>query len=751
MKKDYRKSNPGTHGLGFSWNVLRTVIVIFLFVAGIVAATQDFAYAMNGDRRVVNVPLFKLGEWYIYNPVFFILSFFKYFGYEKFQPYYWHAMSYFLAFTLAAFSVAVIWTITTAIVIKKCGTQNGTARMASVSDLHKNGFLAPDGIMIGMTEDALVTYSKKEDGSLKLHQYRKGTYICHPGKQHTLIAAPPGSGKNVGIIFATLLSYPHSVIVNDIKGENYEKTAGYRRTFSHVLRFAPCSYETVRFNFVQAIRDGDENAFRDASLIANTLITPANLKAGQDSTSQYFNEMAQDALTAALLHIRFSNYAEKTLPGLLHFFSNSSVEDICKSMITSKHYFEITEKMYKRNSAFYKSQGKAVGDKIEATDVHEKVVSGANRLLNTRAEERQTGMKTIFGKLQLFDDPVLANATSASDFEIEDFITSKKPISLYLIVSNSDMKRIAPVFRLLISFMMRKFTEGEAVFGSTRLKNDVNFILDEFPALGRLDEVVQTMAVSRGYGVFFTIVCQTIRQLEDVYGANQAFFDLCPVLAIFAPGNIKDAEIFSKFIGQESIQSEQISHSGMIDITTTKNISFSDRDSGRNLLDAADIKRIPGNRGLLFSHGMQPYIFKKIVYYDDKRFKQKSDLPVLQNQKEIYAEVAGLPSIKKLKSEVAKRKQEREQSEKNIQQGDEEEICSSQENYSLSKKLAYLAFYKEKLEREQKKAAENAATQNGGESVDSANLAEKIAADKEAQESLVYDAMEAADLSDANF
>lgn len=75
----------------------------------------------------------------------------------------------------------------------------------------------------------------------------------------------------------------------------------------------------------------------------------------------------------------------------------------------------------------------------------------------------------------------------------------------------------------------------------------------------------------------------------------------------------------------------------MIDITTTKNINFSDRDSGRNLLDAADIKRIPGNRGLLFSHGMQPYIFKKIVYYDDKRFSQKTDLPVPTTVKEIFS------------------------------------------------------------------------------------------------------------------
>lgn len=727
-KKDYKKSNPGTHGLGFSWNVLRTVIVIFLFIAGIIAATQDFAYAMNGDHRIVNTPLFKLGKWWIYNPVFFILSFFKYFGYEKFQPYYWHSMAYFLTFTGIAFSVAVIWTIVTAIIIKTKGTQNGTARMATLSDLHKNGLLAPDGIMIGMTEDALVTFSKKEDGSLKLHQYKNGTYICHPGKQHTLIAAPPGSGKNVGIIIPSLLSYPHSVVVNDPKGENYMATAGYRRTFSHVLKFDPCSFNTVRFNFVKAIRDGDENAFRDASLIANVLVTPANSKSSQDSTSQYFNEMAQDALTAALLHIRFSNYSEKSLPGLLHFFSNSDVEELCQTMITSKHYFEITEQMYKRNSAYYKSVHKNIGDKIEAQDIHEKVVSGAKRLLNTRAEERQTGIKTIFGKLQLFDDPVLANATSDSDFEIEDFITSEKPISLYLVVQTSDMKRIAPVFRLLISFMMRKFTEGEAIYGATRLKNDVNFILDEFPVLGRLDEVAQTMAVSRGYGVFFTIVCQTIRQIEDVYGANQPFFDLCPVLAVFAPGNIKDAEIFSKFIGQESIQSEQISHSGMIDITTTKNINFSDRDSGRNLLDAADIKRIPGNRGLLFSHGMQPYIFKKIVYYDDKRFKQKVNLPVPKDIKELNSEAAGLPSIKKIKKDIEKRKKIRENANSNSSFTDEKTLCVAEEDFSMSQKLIYLSYYQAKIAKEQKEEAEAEAKSSGTSHI---NLAESIAADKE--------------------
>lgn len=690
-KKDYKKTNPLTHGIGFSWNVLKSLIVVLLFISGIIAATQDFAYAMNGDHRVVNYPLFKFFGYDVYNPVFFVLSFFKYFGYEGFQPYYWHALMYFLTFTGIAFFIAVIWTIITAVILKAKGTQNGTARPANRNDLYKNGFFAPDGVMCGMTENAFVTASKKKDGTLHLRQYKKGTYLCHPGRQHTLIAAPPGSGKNVSIIFPTLLSYPYSVVVNDLKGENWKKTAGYRRTFSHVLKFAPCSRKTARFNFVKAIRDGDENAYRDASLIANVLFTPANSKSASDQTSEYFNAMAQDAVTAALLHIRFSNYDDKSLPGLLKFFSSCSVEELVETMISAKHYYAVTRQMISQNPGYYKKLGLKEGDSIESENLHEKVVFGANRLLGTRAEERATGIKTIFSKLQLFDDPVLAAATSASDFEIEDFINSEKPISLYLVVPNSDQKRIAPVFRLLIAFMMRKFTEGETVYGETQLKNNVNFILDEFPALGRLDEVAHTMAVSRGYGVFFTIVCQTIRQLEDTYGANHPFFDLCPVTLVFAPGNIKDAEIFSKMIGQESIQSEQISHSGLTDLTTTKNINFSDRDSGRNLLDASDIRRIPGNRGLLIAHEMQPYIFKKLVYYDDKRFRKLADLPVPEGN-EILSEAAGLPSVKKIKKEILARKMKQASvkivNDSSIQIQDE--MCISEEENSLAFELLYL-------------------------------------------------------------
>src|SRR2546426_261421 len=54
-------------------------------------------------------------------------------------------------------------------------------------------------------------------------------YLRHSGPQHVLAFAPSRSGKGVGLVLPTLLSWPGSCVVNDIKGENWALTAGWRQ------------------------------------------------------------------------------------------------------------------------------------------------------------------------------------------------------------------------------------------------------------------------------------------------------------------------------------------------------------------------------------------------------------------------------------------------------------------------------------------------------------------------------------------
>lgn len=123
---------------------------------------------------------------------------------------------------------------------------------------------------------------------------------------------------------------------------------------------------------------------------------------------------------------------------------------------------------------------------------------------------------------------------------------------------------------------------------------------------------------------------------------------------------------------------------------------------------------------------MQPYIFKKIVYYDDKRFKLKMDLPFPKTVNELYSEAAGLPSIKKIKADIEKRRKERENI--SILKNEEQKgIFVSGEEFSLSKKLMYLSNYQAKMAQQQKRE------ENVNDGLDKTNLAERMAADKAAQ------------------
>lgn len=606
----------------------------------------------------------------VYNPVYFFFGISKFIFKKNIRPFYFKALFKFAIWCLVSLAVAVGWNWIHEILSKYVWNIHGTARFAKKKDLKDNGLLKDNGVICGQLNDAVVEANRKQNGTVSLKLKKQSDLICHEGKLSTLIILGTGQGKGVSYIIPTLLSFRKSVVVFDPKGENYNITAGYRREFSRVLKFAPCQWDTLRFNPVMAIRDGDEYAYRDASLIASIIFAPPKIGGGQNGTEEYFSNSAKDIFIASLLHLRFSEYEDKSLAGVLHFLTETDVSSLknakgesnneqgkaqCLSMIETTHYFTVTPLMYRNRKDYYDRNNIKVGDKVVAETVHNLIVGGATRTLNTNAKEKSSVFKTLFTKLQDFDDPVLANATSGNDFEIEDFINSDDPISLYLCVPYSDLDRISPVFRILISFMLKKFSEGETQFGEQKLKNNVLFLLDEFPTLGTFPMIAENMGVLRGYGVFFIIICQALNQLVDRYGQNHPFLDHCDVKIIGAPGSTQDAELYSRIIGQESVHQEKVSRSGQR-LSNLGSLQFSDNDMGRNLLDASDIMRIPSDKALLLVKSMQPYIAEKVVYYMDKRFVPKLKYKAPQTMHELYQEIAGLPSRIRIKKEIEKRK-----------------------------------------------------------------------------------------------
>jgi type IV secretion system protein VirD4 len=126
--------------------------------------------------------------------------------------------------------------------------------------------------------------------------------------------------------------------------------------------------------------------------------------------------------------------------------------------------------------------------------------------------------------LGLYRDPTVAAVTAASDWRIADLVEGRHPISLYPVVPPSDISRTKPLIRLVLNQIGRRLTEHLPIETATR-RHRLLMMLDEFPALGRLDFFETSLAFFAGYGVRAFLIAQSPNQIEKAYGEHNAILD----------------------------------------------------------------------------------------------------------------------------------------------------------------------------------------------------------------------------------
>ena len=176
-------------------------------------------------------------------------------------------------------------------------TTYGSARWADDADIHDANLLCDRGVVLGLHD---------------------GRYLRHDGPEHILVVAPTRSGKGVGLVLPTLLTWPGSAVVHDIKGENWALTAGWRARFSHCLLFDPTNPLSARFNPLLEVRKGADEV-RDVQNIADILVDPEGAKERRD----HWEKTAHALLTGTILHVLYAE-EEKTLARVATFLADPS-------------------------------------------------------------------------------------------------------------------------------------------------------------------------------------------------------------------------------------------------------------------------------------------------------------------------------------------------------------------------------------------------------------------------------------------
>jgi type IV secretion system protein VirD4 len=420
--------------------------------------------------------------------------------------------------------------------------------------------------------------------------------LRHDGPEHVLCFAPTRSGKGVGLVVPTLLSWTGSVIVHDIKGENWTLTAGWRAQFSHCLLFDPTNPRSAAYNPLLEVRRGEWEV-RDVQNIADVLVDPE----GALERRNHWEKTSHSLLVGAILHVLYAE-PDKTLAGVAAFLSDPArpIERTLRAMMTTPH--------------------------LGARGVHPVVAQSARELLNKSENERSGVLSTAMSFLGLYRDPVVAKVTSHSDWRIADLVGAKRPVSLYLVVPPSDISRTKPLIRLVLNQIGRRLTEtldDPTRRAAGQAPSRLLMMLDEFPALGRLDFFESALAFMAGYGIRAFLIAQSLNQIQKAYGEHDAILDNCHVRVCFATNDERTAKRVSDALGTATELRAMKNYAGHRLAPWLSHLMVSRQETARPLLTPGEVMQLPPADEIVMVAGLPPIRAKKLRYYEEPAFRNR--------------------------------------------------------------------------------------------------------------------------------
>lgn len=439
----------------------------------------------------------------------------------------------------------------------------GSARWAERSDIKRIGLFSEKGVVLGKFQNS---------------------YLRHDGPEHVLCFAPTRSGKGVGLVIPTLLTWPGSAIVHDIKGENWGLTAGFRSSFSRTLLFDPTNLASAHYNPLLEVRRGISEV-RDVQNIADILVDPE----GSLEKRNHWEKTSHALLVGTILHVLYAE-SDKTLAGVAGFLSDPerTIEETLDAMMATAHLGE--------------------------AGPHPVVASAARELLNKSDNERSGVLSTAMSYLGLYRDPVIAEVTKCSDWRIADLVEANRPATLYLVVPPSDISRTKPLIRLILNQIGRRLTEE---LSPKAQRQRLLMMLDEFPALGRLDFFESALAFMAGYGIKSFLIAQSLNQIERAYGKNNAILDNCHVRVAFATNDEGTAKRVSESLGTATEQRSMRNYAGHRLSPWLGHLMVSRSETSRPLLTQGEILQLPETDEIVMLSGSPPIKAKKARYYTD--------------------------------------------------------------------------------------------------------------------------------------
>lgn len=557
----------------------------------------------------------------------------------------------------------------------------GDARFAKKHEIKRAGLLGEKGIIVGK-------------------KYNK--YLMFKGSQHAIISAPTRSGKGVGVVIPNLLSWPESLVVLDIKQENWDITSGYRAKHGqecYLFNPAAVDYRTHRYNPLSYISDNPSFRIDDVQKIANMLFpdqpgtdviwtasprsfflgvvlylleTPQKLvtlgqvlreSLAEGDSSLYFTKIINMRILGE--HIKNTKHKEAEDQAELDF--NEVMGDKGKAHENHPRLSEMAV-WYHLNSNYKKAfdhkctRENPLNRKLEKIKFDRQsaeigkalspaCVRALSSFISISSENTRAGIITSFrSRLELWMNPLVDAATSANDFDLRQ--VRKKQISIYLGVTPDNLERMAPLLNLFFQQLLDLNTR-ELPNQNKDIKYTCLLLMDEFTSIGKISILSKGISYIAGYGLRMMPIIQSPAQLVDIYGrdAAQTFTTNHALNIIFPPkaSETQTAKDISDWLGFQTVKG--ISESKGKEIFTKKRRTESTSDQRRALLLPQEITSLGQTKELVIMENVPPILAERILYYNEKVFVDRLKMisPSLDSLK------SAIPTKNQLDSAIKKR------------------------------------------------------------------------------------------------
>lgn len=503
--------------------------------------------------------------------------------------------------TLSTFAGLIIaFGLAGAVLRRRSLPLHGKARFASEREIAAAGLRARQGLLLG----------------------RKGNRLfCFGGSEHVLVYAPTRTGKGVGYVIPNLLNWPDSVVVLDVKKENFEKSAGFRAAHGQdVYLFNPLDEHrrTARYNPLSYVRSDPDDLYDDLQRIA-VMLFPSESRG-----DPFWFESARSAFVA------IGGYVSET-PGL-PFTIGEILRQLSSTHDLKKHFEKIIEARKSGLSPLSRHCVTALNDFLAASE-------------NTMNSVR----KTVTARLGLWFNPRVDAATAESDFDLR--LLRQQPMSIYLGVTPDNLDRLGPLLNLFFQQVVDLNTR-ELPEHNPRLNRKLLLLLDEFAALGNVHVLAKSVAFLAGYGVRLLTVIQSPAQLRAIYGVDPSKNIIAnhAVEVVFAPKEQDVAHELSERFGYDTVKAT--SRSGPKGLAM-RALSETVSEQRRALMLPQELKLLPKSKAIILMAGVPPIVAEKIIYYEDRVFAERVR-PAPQIEAPRARSTALLDAeIKELRSEVA--------------------------------------------------------------------------------------------------